>query len=186
MSNLTRLNLLAAFLSLGAAFALLIDTGLPDRADYTEFRKDNGRTFAPEVGSPAPTFILRTASAEPLTLEGIRGTVTVINFWATWCQPCRREMRELQKLYERHPGELRILAVNLGESVESARKWVNQLGLTYDVLLDQRGTVAQSYQVRGLPTTYLLDSAHRIRRVYFGPLRYEQLKQDLARLDRKA
>ena len=187
MSKLNRLShLLAAFLSLGAAFAILILAGLPQRSDFSGFSGAGGRIAAPEVDSLAPAFALPTASSGVLALEQVRGTVTIINFWATWCQPCRREMRDLQQLYDSYPGQLRLLAVNLGESVQDVRNWVTQLGLTYDVLLDQSGAVSKLYQVRGLPTTYILDGDHRIRRLYYGPVRLEQLRQDLNHIGRKA
>ncbi|MDE2854475.1 MAG: TlpA disulfide reductase family protein [Chloroflexota bacterium] len=187
MSNLNRLlHLLAAFLSLGAAFAILLHVGLPERADYTYFRSDKDAAGAPEVGSRAPPFTLPTAYFAPRALEEARGSATIINFWATWCRPCRREMLELQTLYEHRAGKLRILAINLGESAETARRWVERLGLTYDALLDIGGGVWQRYQVRGLPTTYLLDADHHIRRVYYGPVRYEQLREALMSLDSEA
>ena len=187
MSNLNRLlHLLAAFLSLGAAFAILRHVGLPERADYAFVRGDNSGAGAPEIGSRAPPFRLPTAYSEPRALAEARGSATIINFWATWCQPCRREMLELQRLYERHAGKLRILAVNLDESAETVRRWVEQLELTYDALLDNDGSVWQRYQVRGLPTTYLLDADHRIRRLYYGPVRYEELQEALMSLNREA
>ncbi|MCY3834083.1 MAG: TlpA disulfide reductase family protein [Chloroflexi bacterium] len=187
MSNPHRLlHLLAALLSLGAALALLRHAGLPDRADYTGIRGSDGSAVAPEIGARAPDFTLLTTRAEPLALQQMRGATTIINFWATWCQPCHREMLALQRLYEIEDGELRILALNLGESAETARNWVSQLGLTYDVLLDSGEHVARLYQVRGLPATYLLDAAQRIQRVYYGALRTEQLRADVTRLGRKA
>ena len=78
--------------------------------------------------------------------------------------------------------DLRILAVNLGESIQAARKWARQLGLTYDVLLDRHGVVANLYQVRGLPTTVVLDGESRIRRLYYGPVTFEQLRRDVSRI----
>ncbi len=186
MSKLKRLSqLLAAFLSLGAAFAILILAGLPQRGDFSGFSGESGRIAAPEVDSLAPSFALPTASAGTLALEQVRGTVTIINFWASWCQPCRREMRDLQRLYDSYPGQLRVLAVNSGESLLTVRNWVSQLGLTYDVLLDPEGAISKLYQVRGLPTTYVLDGEQRIRRLYYGPARLEQLRQDLDHIGRK-
>lgn len=187
MSKLGRLlHWLAAFLSLGAAIAILTLTGLPNRGDYSGLSDRNGRVQAPEVDSPAPMFALPTASARALALEQARGSITIINFWATWCQPCRREMRDLQILYQSYPGRLRILAVNLGESLQAARDWASKLGLTYDVLLDRQGVVAARFQVRGLPTTLVLDSDLIIRRVYYGAVRLEQLRWDLNDLSTKA
>ncbi|MCY4062254.1 MAG: TlpA disulfide reductase family protein [Chloroflexi bacterium] len=187
MSKLNRLfHVLAALLSLGAAIVIVIHAGLPNRSDHSGVPNQNYLIQAPEVDSQAPSFTLPTASARALALEQARGAITIINFWATWCQPCRREMRDLQALYDSHPGRLRILAVNLGESLQAARDWAIQLGLTYDILLDWQGTVASRYQVRGLPTTFMLDPDHIIRRVYYGEVRLDQLLGDLNHLGKKA
>ena len=183
MSKLRKsITLLAALACLGAALALVLYAGLPDRADYSGFLSDQEVFVAPEVGSIAPPFELWTPQYEPLTLEHVHAEFTIINFWATWCQPCQREMRELQRLYESETAALRILAVNLGESTDIVRNWIDKLGLSYDILLDPLGAVSQRYQVRGQPTTYLLDAGHRIQQVYYGPASYEQLLHDITRL----
>lgn len=187
MSKLSRIGqLVAALLSLGTAFAILIHAGLPDRAEFTGFIADSELYVAPEIGSQAPPFKLLTPTSEPLALNDFRGKFTIINFWATWCQPCRREMRELQRLYDTHRGNLHVLAVNLGESADAVRNWSEQLGLSYDLLLDPHNDVAMRYQIRGQPTTYLLDSAHRIQQVYYGPVPFGKLQQDLANLGKAA
>ena len=187
MSKLNQvLYLLAAFLSLGAALAILIHAGLPNRADYSESWDGSHRAVAPEAGWQAPPFTLLTPSSRKLALEQARGAVTIINFWATWCEPCQWELRELQALYEIYPNDLRILTVNVGEGAQAIHDWVARLGLTFDILLDTRGEVSTLYQVRGLPTTLVLDADHVIRRVHYGPVRLESLLHDLARSGRKA
>ena len=129
MSKLNQVRqLLAAFLSLGAAMALLIHVGLPERAEFTRFRDGGRRAVAPEAGWHAPPFTLLTTSSRTLALEQARGAVTIINFWATWCEPCQRELRELQALYEIYPNDLRILAVNVGESAQAVHDWALNLG----------------------------------------------------------
>lgn len=185
MKALSRcLRLLLALLALGASMALFIRAGLPDRGQTAGFLEGGGRFAAPEPGSLAPGFSLPSLSGAGLSLAQVRGSATIINFWATWCPPCRREMEALQSLYAADPGRLRVLGLNQGESFEVARQWVDELGLTYDILLDQRGTVSRRYQIRGLPTTFLLDEALIIRRVYFGEVSQERMRQDLALLKR--
>ena len=180
------LHLLAAFFFLGAALAVLIHAELPNRADYSGFRDGRRRAVAPEAGWRAPPFTLLSASSRPFALEEARGTVTIVNFWATWCKPCQREMRELQALYEVYPDDMRILAVNVGESARAVRDWAVQYGLTFDILLDSRGDVSTLYQVRGLPTTFLLDEDLVIRRAHYGPIHVESLMRELALFGRKA
>ena len=109
-------------------------------------------------------------------LRPARGA-TVLNFWATWCQPCRAEMAQLQALVEAEPASTRVIAVNLGEPRSSVRKWVADLGLTYPVLLDPQLSVASLYGVRGLPTTFLIDSQLTIKGIYFGPVSAVEMQQ---------
>ncbi len=169
------LRLLAALACLGAAFALINSAGLPERKAYSGFYLANSVYVAPELGALAPPFTLWTTAFQALSLDQIQADAIIINFWATWCGPCRAEMRDLQALYEAEPGNWRILAVNLGESAATAQAWAAELGLTYDILLDPLGEVARLYQIRGQPSTYLLDSGRRIQQIYFGPLPIEAL-----------
>lgn len=164
-------HLLAGLICWLLALALLIQTGLPKRTDQTA-----------EAGSLAPPFSLLRPDLDSFALEQVRGQVTLINFWATWCAPCRVEMQVLQELYRSHAPRIRILAVNLGESPRRVTQWVEELGLSYDILLDPLQSVAQLYRIRGQPSTYLLDAEHRIQHIYFGPVSLARLAQDIERI----
>ncbi len=176
MSVISKLIQVAvALLCLGAAAAVLRDNGLPTSASRVS---ESGQRRAATIGSAAPSFTLQTHRFENFVLRPAPGA-TVLNFWATWCQPCRAEMTQLQAMVESNP-EARVIAVNLGETFTSVRKWVDDLGLTYTVLLDPQLSAASLYGVRGLPTTLLLDSQMRVRQVYFGPVSAAEL---LRRID---
>ena len=182
MTKLERvIRLVAALSFMGAAMLLVVRKGLPQRAEYSGLSNRIPTRVAPEVGSLAPPFMLRNSSLEPVALEETAGNFTVLSFWATYCAPCRREMRDLQRLYEIQSAELRIIAINLGETSETVVNWMDELELTYEVLLDPLLSVSQLYQIRGVPTTYLLDGSQRIRTIYYGPVSYEQLQSELQR-----
>ena len=168
-------HLLAGLACLLLALALLIQAGLPKRTDR-----------AAEVGSLAPPFSLLRPDLDSFALEQARGQVTLINFWATWCAPCRVEMQALQELHQTHSPPIRILAVNLGESPRRVTQWVEELGLSYDILLDPLQSAAQLYRIRGQPSTYLLDAEHRIQHIYFGSVSLARLAQDIARISRSS
>lgn len=170
-------HLLAGLGCLLAALALLIQAGLPERADYSGFFGANMAYPAAEIGSMAPPFTLLTPNLDSFALAQVQGSITILNFWATWCRPCRTEMQELQNLYRAHPARIRILGINSGESPELVAQWTEELGLTFDILLDPLQSVARLYQIRGQPTTYLLDSEHRIQNIYFGRVSLEQLRE---------
>lgn len=177
MSVISKLIQVAvALLCLGAAAAILRDNGLPTSAPGM---RESGQRRAGTIGSPAPSFTLQTHGLESFTLRPAPGA-TVLNFWATWCQPCRAEMAQLQALVESNPDSPRIIAVNLGETFTSVREWVEDLGLTYTVLLDPQLSVASLYGVRGLPTTLLLDAQLMVKQVYYGPVSPAEL---LRRID---
>ena len=187
MSKLEQIIRAVAALSfMGAAILIVVHTGLPQRAEYSGSSNKMSTGAAPEVGFPAPTFMLFNSWREPVALEETAGKFTILNFWATYCAPCRGEMRDLQRLYESQSGSLRILAINLGETSDAVDTWIDELGLSYDILLDPRLTVSQLYQVRGVPTTFLLDGSQRIRTIYYGPVTYEQLQSELQRLEPRA
>ncbi len=175
---------LAAFMCMGAALLLLARSGLPDRINLSQEAK--GSSDALEIGSPAPSFQLMNTAGENVALDNTARVPTVINFWATWCAPCRQEMRDLQQLQGSRPDSMRVLAVNMGEAVDLVADWHRELDISYDLLLDQTLSVSKRYKVRGIPTSYLLDSAGRIRKVYYGPVKFRQLDSDIQRLSRRA
>ena len=161
---------------------VLMQAGLPNRADYTGSHIENIGYVAPEINSIAPPFTLSTLQFDDLSIAELGDSVVIINFWATWCVPCQIEMPELQALYNDYDDKIRILGVNLGESPQSVAQWIEEFDLTFDILLDPLQSVAQLYQIRGQPSTYVLDTHHIIRAIYYGPVQMEQLEHDVAQL----
>lgn len=176
MSVISKLMQVAvALLCLGAAGFILRDHGLPASASRA---REAGQGRAPEVESRAPSFTLESHRSETFMLRPST-SATVLNFWASWCQPCRAEMMELQELVDSQPDSPRVIAVNLGETITSVENWVADLGLAYSVLLDPQLAVASLYGIRGLPTTYLLDSQLTIKEIYFGPVSAAALRRSI-------
>ena len=113
----------------------------------------------------APGFTLPDMDGEMHTLDDFRGKVVMLNFWATWCPPCRREMPSMQRLYEKyHERGLAVIAVNQFEDPDLVFEFTGRLSLepTFPILFDRESRVSEQYRVKGLPTTYLLDKAGRI------------------------
>ncbi|MCX6025301.1 MAG: TlpA disulfide reductase family protein [Chloroflexi bacterium] len=136
---------------------------------------------APVVGATAPSFALATLDGKRVDLRALRGTPLVLNFWATWCEPCRTEMPLLQSHYEagRSAG-LRILAINFDEPEPQVRSFVDELGLTFDILLDPGAYVQDLYRVRGYPTTFFVDARGVIRGHKVGAMEASELEAFLA------
>ena len=137
---------------------------------------------SPAIGSPAPDFELKNLAGDRIRLSEMRGTVVLINFWATWCGPCRLEMPAIQEQYERHYPELAVLAVDFDEPADEVQKFVDELGLTFEVLLDPRAKVQDLYRVRGYPTTYLVDTEGIVQVYQIGLMTEEQLDRYLAQV----
>lgn len=130
---------------------------------------------APQINAPAPDFELKSLTGEKKHLADYQGKVVVLNFWATWCGPCKDEMPFFQEIYERYGSEIAVLAVNNQETVDKVSPFVEELGLTYEILMDNDGSVATQYQVIGFPTTYFIDPNGIIKFLHVGVLTEEQL-----------
>jgi peroxiredoxin len=106
----------------------------------------------------APSFSLKDINGAVVRLEDYRGKIVFLNFWATWCRPCRVEMPSMEKLYtEFRNQDFIMLAVDLRESARKVKSFGDTLGLSYPLLLDSNGSVGDEYGVRSIPTTYLID-----------------------------
>ena len=121
------------------------------------------------VGQPAPDFALRSMKGSPVRLSEHLGEVVVINFWATWCGPCRQEMPLLDELYGKYQrAGLVMLSVNIDEAVEPAIEMAQTLKVSYPVLFDTRKEVSRAYDVSAMPVTVLVDRAGVVRYVSEG------------------
>ncbi|MDW8327453.1 MAG: TlpA disulfide reductase family protein [Anaerolineales bacterium] len=129
------------------------------------------RLPSPRAGFPAPDFTLETLDGDTASLADYRGRVIILNFWASWCGPCRAEMPALQALWEaqRERG-LVVLAINstVQDSVPAATAFLQKMNLNLPVLIDRDGAATQRYLVRALPTTFFVDRQGIIRSMMIG------------------
>lgn len=113
----------------------------------------------PQVGFTAPHFSLNTFDGDPISLEQYVGKPVFVNFWASWCPPCRAEMPHMVEIYEEYQNEVHFLGVNMGhQDIESqALDFIEEYKVPYTNVIDRDGTVARLYQVTAFPTTIVLD-----------------------------
>ncbi|MBW7652275.1 TlpA disulfide reductase family protein [Anoxybacillus sp. ST4] len=133
-----------------------------------------------DVGEIAPDFELMTLKGEKMKLSQFRGKKVVLNFWASWCPPCRAEMPEMQRFHEQYGQHVAIVAVNLTnkeKSRDAVETFVNQKSVTFDIMLDEQGTVSKTYKVITIPTSYIIDEQGIIRSKHVGPLSYDAMKR---------
>jgi peroxiredoxin len=143
-----------------------------------------GDVASPVTGQPAPDFTLQTFDGQSLTLSDLRGQVVVLNFWATWCPPCRAEMPALQEVYDAHANDdLVVVAVDQNESAEQVAAFRSELKLSFPLLLDRQYVVTDRYRVGLLPSTFFIDGDGVIRDVvYGGPMNRALLEDKIAPL----
>ncbi|SHF11916.1 Peroxiredoxin [Desulfofundulus australicus DSM 11792] len=170
--------------SLIAAYAYVWSGGKERGKDVTTpgatGNKESDVPVGTEVGQRAPGFTLTTTGGKEVSLSNFRGRPVVLNFWATWCPPCREEMPAIQSFYEKRGREIQVLAVNLTASERTAaqvKDFLDAGGFTFPVLLDTRGDVAREYLVRAIPTTFFIDREGIIRARHTGSLTLEMLEE---------
>ncbi len=137
---------------------------------------------APVVGQPAPDFALRRADGSVVRLGDLRGRVVWVNFWATWCVPCKQELPLIQKLYsEKQSQGLEVLEVNYAEAVSDASAYFSEGRYTMPLLLDSAGSVYAQYRLNGLPDSFFIDRDGKLHAMYFGNLSEAKMRERLAR-----
>ncbi|MDH3349750.1 MAG: TlpA family protein disulfide reductase [Desulfobulbaceae bacterium] len=126
------------------------------------------------VGNPAPDFTLVDITGKDWTLSELKGQVVFINFWATWCPPCREEMPSMQRLYTKLPKDkFKMLAILNRDAPSMADVFVQKAGATMPILDDQSNTVGSKYGLTGLPETYIIDKQGVLREKFIGPAQWD-------------
>ena len=125
---------------------------------------------AQTLSGPAPEFTLQSRDGEQVSLASLKGKVVMVNFWATWCVPCRQEMPHLQALYERYNSlGFELLAVNVEkDNADGARKWLEETPVTFPVLFDPNNQVTKLYKVQTMPSTVLVARDGTMRFIHHG------------------
>ncbi|MGE6260484.1 TlpA family protein disulfide reductase [Heyndrickxia sporothermodurans] len=128
------------------------------------------------VGLKAPDFQLETIQGISIRLSDLKGKKTFINFFATWCTPCKTEMPILEEFSKEHSKDMNVIAINI-DTKANVKHYISDLGLTFPVLLDKNGLVNEKYQIVAIPTSYLLDENGVIINKHIGALNKEQLNE---------
>jgi cytochrome c biogenesis protein CcmG/thiol:disulfide interchange protein DsbE len=162
-------NLLTSPLFLLGVGALFILAGV---VMALAFNADDGRVQAASSearADPAPAFVLPTVTGDALALADYRGQVVLVNFWATWCPPCRAELPDLVSYYHDHADRgFALVGVNEQETAAQVADYLAQNRLDFPVALDMDGRVMQQYGVTGMPSTFLINHEGQIVRMWTG------------------
>jgi thiol-disulfide isomerase/thioredoxin len=142
---------------------------------------------AASVSGPAPDFTLKSLAGKNLKLSEMRGNVVLINFWASWCGPCRQEMPLLNNLHNKYaPLGFTVIGVNVEEKTENARGFIKDTPVDFPILLDNRNQVSKLYKVVAMPTTVVVDRDGNMRFLHHGyvpgdELEYRKMVKELIR-----
>lgn len=158
------------------AAAIIVNSGLPARSLYTGINGEDGLLIAPEVDAYAPSFSLPSVTDDTISLSDYQGSPVIVNFWATWCEPCLLEMQDLQQLHRTYALDgLRIIGINMGEDRAAVTRWLEAQQITYPIALDQSGETVLRYALRGQPSTFIIDASGLIVDIIYGPASYDAL-----------
>jgi peroxiredoxin len=167
--------------SIAFAASILIIMGLTRSAagDETSLK------VAPKVGALAPPFELETPSGEKISLESFRGRPLILNFWATWCPPCRAEMPDLQAFYEHNQDRgVVVIGIDQAEDAKAVDKFLSEFEprITYPILLDKDKEVSRKYRLFGLPSSFFIDRDGIIRAVWPGFMNAEVIERNATKI----
>ncbi len=182
-----RLGWLVPVLLIPVLLGLLAAPGCtPSAQDITNGRQPGppppGKlTPAPETGRLAPDFTLTDLEGNSVTLSDFRGKAVFINFWATWCPPCRAEMPEIEAVYQEYKSkDVVVIGVDLLEAESEVRQFVQQGGYSWIFVIDTTGEVTNDYGITAIPTSFFLDKEGIIRAVKVGAMTKRVMESQLA------
>lgn len=154
-------------------------------------RRDQGELAAPSsgdflaaqaltVGTPAPDFTLPRLDGGQIRLSDLRGRPVLVNFWASWCAPCRSEMPALDRIAREYQQRgLVVVGINQLEDPQTVEQFVQEFGLSFTIALDRDGVASRDWRVYGIPQTYLVGPDGVIRKAWVGPLTYDSVVRAL-------
>lgn len=167
-----------------AIFEYVSSSSEPDNTSPTLEEAAETDEIGLDKNQIAPDFEIMTLDGNQMNLSDYRGKRVMLNFWATWCPPCRAEMPDIQKLYDQE--DIAILAVNMtaSEKNEAAvTEFVDDFELTFPILMDREAEIVELYQVQAYPTSYMIDSNGKIQFMVRGAMNYDQMVQLFNRLN---
>lgn len=161
----------------GIVLVLLISFALVQAMDKEKEDKLPGL----KVGVKAPDFTLKNLEGEKVQLSDFKGKKVLINFWATWCKPCRDEMPAMEKYYQSASNDVVFLAVNT-DPTSDVKGFADEMKLTFPILLDNADKTMNAYGVLSIPTTFFIDEKGNIGSKHVGQMSYEEIKKYIEEL----
>jgi peroxiredoxin len=142
-----------------------------------------GKAPSTDIGRTPPDFVLETPDGTTLRFSDLRGKPVLVNFWASWCLPCRQEMPEIVRAHAAQGDELVVLGINLQENVGAVRAFAEDFGMAFPIVIDRNGQVGDAWRiggpVEGIPSSYFIDAGGVVRARSYGPMTGETIEENL-------
>ena len=124
---------------------------------------------AAEKNSPAPEFNLPTQNSETVSLTSLKGKTVLVNFWASWCKPCRKEIPELVNIFKKYKDQgFEIVGINIDKEKQNATRFMKEFNINYTVAFDPQMNVINRYEAVGMPSSFIVDKNGMIREIVYG------------------
>jgi len=164
-------------LLLGIGVGIVLFFGLINNGFFDRLSSDSASNIptVPEIGNALPQIDLKTIAGESFNINDLNGKPVVINFWASWCGPCRLEMPIFTEYQHKYGDDLIILAVNIDETTDEIQAFIEEVDIDLAVLIDPTDRVWDLFGLRGLPSTFFVDTDGIIRFIHIGVLAESQL-----------
>ena len=174
---------LIAILVIGSMIVMTVKSTMEKNNQVTSNESDGERTIGLEEGNLPPDFDLTTISGDQVNLADLKGKKVILNFWASWCGPCKAEMPHMEEYYEKNKesANVEILAVNMTNTerrgLKGVEEFIDDYGLTFPIPLDNDGKVEKSYEIVSIPTTFMLGTSGEIVHKFVGPMDEKMMEE---------
>ncbi|CAM3726778.1 redoxin domain-containing protein [Aeromicrobium ponti] len=159
-----------------AVLFVLVTTGIVQAVEKDETKTEPVNQTGLGIGLKAPEFELKNLQGETVKLSDYEGKKVMLNFWATWCPPCKAEMPDIQKFYSEKGDEIAILAINIDPQYDVAG-FAKEMRVNFPILLDEEEKAAKAYQILTIPTTFFIDEKGIIRNKYLSAMSIDIMRQ---------
>jgi peroxiredoxin len=159
-----------------ALLGVAIVQAMDKKAEPENISQEAANMGGLKVGAKAPDFELKTLAGDTVKLSDLKGKKVMLNFWATWCPPCKAEMPAMEEFHKQAGDEVVILAVNIDPHLD-VKAFVDENGITFPIPLDAEDKVNETYQVLSIPTTYFIDTKGNIGNKFIGAMNLDAMKQ---------
>jgi peroxiredoxin len=183
--NKKMIGYLIAILVIGSMVVITVKSNMEKNAttDQAVSVGESNGTVGLKVGDLPPDFDLTTMSGDQVNLAELKGKKVILNFWASWCGPCKAEMPHMEKYYERNKeaANVEIIAVNMTNSerrgLKGVEEFIDEYGLTFPIPLDKDGKVERMYEIVSIPTTFMLGTNGEIVHKFVGPMDEKMMEE---------